>query len=46
VLTQSTAKLQTITQHYKEAITQARLVNGIETGATEPAMDDYLAVRY
>jgi hypothetical protein len=45
-LTQSSAKKRDLDQEYKDAITQARLVNGIETGATEPAMDDYLAVRY
>jgi hypothetical protein len=45
-LTQSSAKKRDINEAYEDAIVQARLVNGIEAGATEPAMDDYLAVRY
>lgn len=45
-LTQSSAKTGTIAQVYDEWISQARTVNGIETGAEEPPDDDYLTVRY
>lgn len=45
-LTQSTAKLQMVRTIYEKLMTEARLVSGIETGAEEPAMDDFLAVRY
>lgn len=45
-ITQSTAKLQTITSVYRQHIIEARLVNGIEQGAEEPPLDDYLACRY
>lgn len=44
-LTQSEGKLQAIGAQYKEFMTEARVVNGIETGATEPPMDDYLECR-
>lgn len=44
-LTQSTAKLSAIATFYKQFMTEARVVNGIETGATEPPVDDYLACR-
>ena len=44
-LTQSDAKLQAIGAMYKEFMTEARVVNGIETGATEPPLDDWIACR-
>lgn len=44
-LTQSTAKKQTIASEYQRFMGEARMVNGIETGAEEPALDDYLACR-
>jgi hypothetical protein len=45
-LTQSGAKLQTISSVYDKFMKEARAVNAIETGATEPPMDDYLACRF
>lgn len=44
-LTQSTAKLQNIGAAYKTFMGEARMVNGIETGPTEPPEDDYIACR-
>lgn len=44
-LTQSNAKLSNIAATYKSVMTDARIVNGIEVGPTEPPMDDYLACR-
>jgi hypothetical protein len=44
-LTQSTEKLQAITVKYNTFMVEARLVNGIETGATQPPEDDYVACR-
>lgn len=44
-LTQSTAKLQTIAAMYKQFGTDARLVNGIETGPTESQEDDWVTAR-
>lgn len=44
-LTQSTAKLQAIASMYKKLQTEAIAVNGIEVGAQEPPLDDYLACR-
>lgn len=44
-LTQSTAKLGAISAMYKQFGTDARAVNGIETGATEPPEDDYITCR-
>lgn len=44
-LTQSTTKLQTIGQAYNRFMFEARAVNGIETGSTEPPLDDYIACR-
>jgi hypothetical protein len=44
-LTQSTEKLQSIASAYKTFMTEARVVNGIETGPTEPPEDDYIACR-
>ncbi|MDE2020785.1 MAG: hypothetical protein KGJ13_10650, partial [Patescibacteria group bacterium] len=45
-LTQSAAKLQAIAAEYKLFMTEGRIVNGIETGPTEPPEDDYLSVRW
>lgn len=45
-LTQSAAKLQAIASEYKLFMTEGRIVNGIETGPTEPPEDDYLSVRW
>ncbi|MDE2233822.1 MAG: hypothetical protein KGJ90_07015, partial [Patescibacteria group bacterium] len=45
-LTQSGAKLQAIAAEYKLFMTEGRIVNGIETGPTEPPEDDYLSVRW
>lgn len=44
-LTQSTEKLQGIAQEYKKFMSEARVVNGIETGPTDPDLDEYIAVR-
>lgn len=44
-VTQSTAKLGAIAAAYNKSVTDARLVNGIETGPTEPPTDDYIACR-
>lgn len=44
-VTQSTNKLGAIAAAYNKFMTDARVVNGIETGATEPPLDDYLACR-
>ena len=44
-LTQSTAKLQAIGVLYKQFMGEARVVNGIETGPTEPPEDDFVTVR-
>lgn len=44
-LTQSTDKLATIASAYKTFGTEARTINGIETGPTEPPEDDYIACR-
>jgi hypothetical protein len=44
-LTQSSAKLQSVASEYKNFMGEARLVNGIETGPTEPPEDDYLICR-
>lgn len=44
-LTQSTEKFQAIGAHYKLVMGEARTVNGIEIGADEPPLDDYLACR-
>jgi hypothetical protein len=45
-LTQSTTKLSGIASEYKQFMGEARTVNGIETGPTEPPLDDYLTCRY
>jgi hypothetical protein len=44
-LTQSSAKLGTIAQMYKQFGGEARTVNGIETGPVEPAEDDFVRCR-
>ena len=44
-LTQSSAKLGTIAKMYDTFMTEARIVNGIETGAEEPPEDDYVTCR-
>lgn len=44
-VTQSDAKVSTCLRVYQEWMAQARLINGIETGATEPAEDDFLTAR-
>lgn len=45
-ITQSNSKIQTIAGEYKKFMTEARTVNGIETGAVQPPEDDYIATRY
>lgn len=45
-LTQSSDKLKTIAALYKQAISDARTANGIETGTVDPPEDDYLLCRY
>ena len=44
-ITQSTAKLQSAINAYNTAHTKAALVNGIETGPSEPAVDDWISCR-
>lgn len=44
-ITQSTAKMQGIQASYKTLMTEARTVNGIETGPVEPPEDDYVTCR-
>jgi hypothetical protein len=44
-LTQSDSQIKTIATLYKLAISDARTVNGIETGSDEPPDDEYLTVR-
>lgn len=44
-LTQSTAKMGAIAVAYKQFMTEARLVNGIETGPVEPPEDDFVTCR-
>lgn len=44
-LTQSTAKMTQIQGQYKNFMTEARAVNGIEVGSEEPPLDDYIATR-
>lgn len=44
-LTQSVEKINTIGAEYKKFMSEARVVNGIETGPTDPPLDDYIAVR-
>lgn len=44
-LTQSTSKLAGIAAQYRQFMSDARIVNGIETGPTEPPLDDWIACR-
>ena len=44
-LTQSTTKLGNIAGFYKSVMGEARTVNAIESGATEPPTDDYIQCR-
>jgi hypothetical protein len=44
-ITGSDTKLKTISQLYGGAIKEARLVNGIENGAVEPELDDWIGCR-
>lgn len=44
-LTQSNEKKDRAEEKYKKTMTEARIVNGIETGPTEAPEDDYLACR-
>lgn len=44
-LTQSTAKMAGINNAYSRIMTEARTVNGIETGSVEPPEDDYITCR-
>lgn len=45
-ITQSASKLQTIRTAYKDVMGDARAVNGIEVGAQEPPLDDFIACRF
>jgi hypothetical protein len=45
-LTQSNTKLQQIGGEYKAFMGEARTVNGIEVGSTQPPLDDYIACRW
>ncbi len=45
ILTQSDKKLSNIGGHYNKFISEARIVNGIETGPTEPPEDVYISLR-
>jgi hypothetical protein len=44
-LTQSTAKMQNIAALYKQFGSEARIINGIELGPTEPPEDDWVQAR-
>ncbi len=44
-VTQSAAKVNQIASFYQKFMGEARIVNGIETGPTEPAEDDYVTCR-
>lgn len=44
-LTQSGSKLQAIAGEYKQFMSEARTVNGIEEGPTQPPEDDYIECR-
>ncbi len=45
-LTNSNTKLTAIGQEYTAFRSQAAIVNGIETGTTQPPLDDYIACRF
>jgi len=44
-ITQSDAKVQIAMREYDRIMIQARAINGIEVGATEPAEDDFITTR-
>ncbi len=44
-LTQATDKLSAVANEYSKIMGEARTVNGIEQGATEPPEDDYITTR-
>ena len=44
-ITNSTAKITELAAQYRMWMGEARAVNGIETGPTEPPVDDYIACR-
>lgn len=44
-LTQSTTKAQAVASEYNKFMSEARTVNGIETGSVEPPLDNYLECR-
>lgn len=44
-ITQSTSKLTNVVSEYNKVMGEARLVNAIEIGATEPPEDDYITCR-
>src|SRR5271166_1492782 len=44
-ITQSTEKLKTCLALYKDVMSRARMVNAVETGAVEPAEDDWITTR-
>lgn len=46
ILSQSTGKVQTVSAIYNKVMSEARVVNGIETGWIEPPEDDYITCRY
>lgn len=45
IITQSTEKQKALAAQYSRFMTEARLVNAIETGTEEPAEDDFIAAR-
>ncbi len=45
-ITQSNSKVQSLGGAYNKFMTEARIVNGIETGPTEAPEDTYITVRY
>lgn len=44
-ITQSDSKLQAISNIYQHHKAQSKIANGIETGPTEPPLDDWIATR-
>ena len=45
IITQSTAKKQACRDQYSVMMSEARVVNGIEEGPTEPPLDDWINCR-
>lgn len=45
LITQSDEKVKTVASEYEKFMTEARMVNGIETGAVEPPEDDWITAR-